>query len=131
MRTLIVEDTLINQEFLRMIMSAWGECQVADCGERAVDVFAGALETAPFDIVFMDIMLPGIDGLQTLERIRDLEQSRGILPGDGIKAIITTALDEADRAAHLGTGGHAVSCLAKPVRPDAVERELRKFGLIG
>ncbi|ADU62016.1 MAG: response regulator [Pseudodesulfovibrio sp.] len=131
MRTLIVEDTLINQEFLRMIMSAWGECHVADCGERAVDVFAGALEVAPFDIVLMDVMLPGIDGLQTLERIRALEQSRGILPGDGIKAIITTALDEADRAAQLRDHGFAVSCLAKPVRQDAVERELRKFGLIG
>lgn len=131
MRTLIVEDTLINQEFLRMIMSPWGECQVADCGELAVDFFAGALETAPFDIVFMDVMLPGIDGLQTLERIRALEQSRGILPADGIKAIITTALDEAERATQLGTHGHPVSCLSKPVRQDAVERELRKFGLIG
>jgi two-component system chemotaxis response regulator CheY len=129
MRTLIVEDSLINQEFLKMIMSSWGECHVADCGEQAIDAFAGALESAPFDIVFMDVMLPGIDGIQTLERMRELERGRGIPPEQGIRAIITTALDdEADNAPPHGD--HGASRLPKPVRQDAVERELRRLGLI-
>jgi two-component system chemotaxis response regulator CheY len=130
MRTLIVEDTLINREFLKMIMSSWGECQVAESGERAVETFAAALDHAPFDVVFMDIMLPGIDGLQALERIRALEAAKGIQPGGGVKAIITTALDDDDKASRAYIHGHAISYITKPVRQDAIEEELRKFGLI-
>jgi two-component system chemotaxis response regulator CheY len=129
MRTLIVEDSLINQEFLKMIMSSWGECHVADCGERAIDAFAGALESAPFDVVFMDVMLPGMDGIQTLERMRELERGRGIPPERGIRAIITTALDD-EAGNGPDHGDHGASRLPKPVRQDAVERELRRLGLI-
>ncbi|WP_285906298.1 response regulator [Pseudodesulfovibrio pelocollis] len=131
MRALIVEDTLINREFLKLILSSFGECRVADCGEQALDVFSGALDTAPFDIVFMDVMLPGINGLETLERMRSVERGRGIPPESGIKAIITTALDEDEGALRAsGTMGQVAACIPKPVCQEVVERELRCLGLI-
>lgn len=130
MRTLIVEDTLINQEFLKMIMADWGECIVVESGEAAVAVFADSLENSPFDIIFMDIMLPGIDGLQALERIRALETQKGITPGNEAKAIITTALDDDGKASRAYIHGQAISYITKPIRQNIIEDELRKFGLI-
>ena len=130
MRILIVEDTLVNQEFLKMILSQWGECTVAESGEEAVVLFSESLEAAPFDIVFMDIMLPGIDGLQALEQIRAMEREAGVAPGDETRAIVTTALDDDEKASRAFIHGQAIAYIAKPIRQDKIEAELRNFGLI-
>lgn len=130
MRALIVEDSLINQEFLKMIMAEWGQCFVAESGEAAITAFAEALDSDPFDVVFMDVMLPGMDGLQTLERIRDLESKKGIAPGNETRAIITTALDSDDAATRAFIHGQAIAYITKPVRQEKVEDELRRLGLI-
>lgn len=130
MRALIVEDTLINQEFLKMIMADHGDCQVVESGEAAIEAFGTALEDEPFDLVFMDIMLPGMDGLQALERIRDMETKSGVAPGKEVKAIVTTALDDDDKASRAYIHGQAISYITKPIRQEKVEDELRKFGLI-
>jgi len=133
MRALIVEDTLINREFLKLILSTFGECHVADCGEQALDLFAGALDTAPFDIVFMDVMLPGIDGLETVKRMRGLERGRGVPAERRVKVIVTTALDEGEGGVGpeaCDASGCISACIAKPVHQEVVERELRRLGVI-
>ncbi len=130
MRALIVEDTLLNQEFLKMILADWGECHVVESGEAAIAAYSDALESAPFDIIFMDIMLPGMDGLQALEHIRALENKNGVRPGNETKAIVLTALDDDDKASRASLHGQAISYLTKPVRQEAIEKELKKFGLI-
>lgn len=130
MRILIVEDNYISQEFLREILEEWGECHVAESGEDAVEAFAEGLKTAPYSIVFMDIMLPGIDGLQALEQIREKEKLSGIRYDNEVKAIITTALDDDVKAARAFIQGQAIAYINKPIRRDMVEEELKKFGLI-
>jgi len=131
MRTLIVEDTLINQEFLKMIMEERGECVVAESGEEGIEAVSRALdESTPFDLIFMDIILPGMDGLQALEHIRALENKRDIAPGNETKVIITTALDDDAKASRAYIHGQAISYITKPIRQERIEDELRKFGLI-
>ena len=130
MRILIVEDTLINQEFLKMILAERGECVVAESGEEAVALFSEALQATPFDIVFMDIMLPGIDGLQALEQIRAMEKEADVAPGSEAYAIVATALDDDEKASRAYLHGQAVAYITKPISQDKVEAELRTFGLI-
>lgn len=130
MRILIVEDNYISQEFLRDTMEEWGECKVVESGEAAVEEFGKALSDNPYSIVFMDIMLPGIDGLQALEQIREKEKLNGIRADKEVKAIITTALDDDAKAARAFIQGQAIAYINKPIRRDMVEEELRKFGLI-
>lgn len=131
MKTLIVEDTLINQEFLKMIVEQWGESVVADSGEQALEKFSHAARSgSPFEVVFMDIMLPGMDGLQALEKIRAVESESGIDEEGQAKVIVMTALDDDTNAMRAFMHGKAVSYMTKPVRQDAVQAELEKLGLI-
>lgn len=130
MRALIVEDTLINQEFLKMIVGQWADCVVVESGEEAIDAFENALGNTPFDIIFMDIMLPGIDGLQTLEHIRAMEERRGTPQDKMTKTIVTTALDDDGAASRAYIQGQALAYITKPIREEAIEVELRNFGLI-
>lgn len=131
MRTLIVEDTLINQEFLKMIMEDWGECTVVETGEGALEAFQNGLESGtPFDLIFMDIMLPGMDGLQALEKIRALEAEHGVAEQDQTRTIVTTALDNDANASRAFIQGQALSYITKPIRQEKIEAELRNFGMI-
>jgi DNA-binding NtrC family response regulator len=59
----------------------------------------------PFDIVFLDINMPGLDGAQTLRALR------GVYPG--LFVVIITGLPDDPRVAQMLSEG-AVTCIAKP-----------------
>ena len=72
-RVLVVEDELHLANGLRFNLEAEGhQVQVADTGEAALDV----LKAAPtgFDIVVLDVMLPGKDGFTVMSEMRDAGQ---------------------------------------------------------
>jgi DNA-binding response OmpR family regulator len=68
-RILIVEDERHIAEGLRFNLDAEGyRVAVADTGEAALEVLATA--AAPFDVVVLDVMLPGIDGFGVIAQMR-------------------------------------------------------------
>ncbi|HMM38236.1 MAG TPA: response regulator [Desulfovibrio sp.] len=130
-RVLIVEDNAVNREFLLAVLSRHGECATAPSGEDALELFQRTLlEGTPFDLVFMDVLLPGMDGLQALERIRDLERSAGRVEGNGAKVVVATALDDDQYAARAFSQDQAVSFIAKPLSVDRILSGLRRFGFL-
>jgi two-component system cell cycle response regulator DivK len=73
MRILIVEDNPKNLKLFRVIVEAMGhECLTAEDGIAGV---ATALTEGP-DLVFMDIQMPGMDGVTALHRLRERESMR-------------------------------------------------------
>ena len=129
MRTLIVEDAFISQEFLCALMEKRGECVVVGSGEEGVQAFRRSLEDGrPFELVFMDILLPGMDGLQALETIRAMELENGVAE---TKVIVITALDDDLAASRAYIHGHALSYITKPIHKPDLEAELEKFGFTG
>lgn len=83
-RVLIVEDNKVNQALLSAALARQGFTTfVADNGEDAIRI----LGPGGFDVVLMDIQIPGIDGLETTRRIR-----AGTTPSRGIPIIALTAL---------------------------------------
>ncbi len=109
-RALIAEDNMVNQEVLRGILERRGISVVcAETGEAAVRILAES--DGLFDIVFMDLQMPGMDGTEAAREIR-----RSSLKSSGILIIALTAnTSEEDRIRSLAAGMDAF--LKKPVNP--------------
>jgi len=106
---LIVDDESAIRESLRGVLE--------DEGYRVTDAASGEacldqLQQKSFDVVLLDIWLPGMDGLQTLEQIRELETAPEVIIISGHGTIETAV-----RATKLG----AFDFLEKPL---SVERTL-------
>ena len=126
LRTLIVEDDPSSAILLSEILAGYGDCQSAAAGESALVLFEKAIfEYRPYDLICLDIMLPGMDGQQVLEAMRrreqDLERESKIIMITALSS--TAALMTAFRAG-------ATSYLVKPIRKASLLLELRKFGLV-
>ena len=95
MRTLIVEDDFTSRILLQSLLSQYGECHIAVNGREAVAAFRTAQESGQtYDLICMDIMMPEMDGQAAVREIRALEEAEGTLSTNGVKIIMTTALDD-------------------------------------
>ena len=102
-RLLLVDDNASNCELFRALLEHTGlSITCAGGGEEGV----AQVQTAPFDVVFMDVQMPGMDGLEATRRIRSLGFSN--LPVVALTANVMPAQVAACRAA--GMSDH----LAKP-----------------
>jgi two-component system, chemotaxis family, chemotaxis protein CheY len=130
MRILIVEDDFGSRRLMQKLVSDYGQCDVVVDGEEAVEAFRLAWEeNSPYDVIFLDIMLPKMDGQEALRRIREIEQSIGVQPSDEVKVIMTTVLEDPKNVVEAYNKGGATSYLVKPVERNKVIEELDRLGL--
>jgi len=131
MRALIVDDDFYSRSFLEYIMHPYAFCDVAVNGEEAVMAFQKALEEKrPFSIVFMDLLMPVIDGPKALREIREIERDFGVDKASQARVIITSVLEDAEDTHNAMYLGEATSFLQKPVDEKSVLSELRRLGLV-
>lgn len=131
MRILIVEDDYTSMKLMQKLLSAYGETTTAGNGEEALEAFRLAMdESKPFDLICLDIMMPGIDGQQVLKSIRAMEKVRGITPKKEAKIIMTTALDSPKDVIEAYYQGGCSSYLVKPIEKKQVIEKLRELELI-
>ena len=122
-RVLIVEDNQVNQLVLIRILESLGiSPEVAHHGQEAVDLVrvAGAHS---FNLIFMDCMMPVLDGLAATRMIRSHEQVHGGRRA-WIIAVTANALAN-DRQRCLDTGMD--DYLSKPVTPAALGEVLARW----
>ena len=130
MRILIIEDDPVSALYMKETLSEFGSIEVARDGRHGLDAFQKALSRQePFDVLFVDLMMPRMDGHQTLENIRAVEDSLGLAPGQRIKAIVVTASEDKRHITRAFFRGEAVAYLNKPVTRERVAEELNRFGL--
>jgi CheY-like chemotaxis protein/HPt (histidine-containing phosphotransfer) domain-containing protein len=116
LRILIAEDNAINQRVLQLWLESHGYTpDVVGDGTRAVE----AVLERGYDVVFMDVQMPGLDGLAATRAIHEA------LPSDRPRIVaLSAATDAADRAACLAAGMDQF--LAKPLQKarlvDALEQ---------
>ena len=112
---LIVDDAPENLQVLGEILQAHYRVRAASNGERALQVAAS--EPRP-DIVLLDIMMPGIDGYEVLQRLHTNAATSDI-PVIFVTAM--TAVGDEERGLNLG----AVDYITKPVQPAIVLARVR------
>jgi len=117
LRVAVVEDEARYSDALCGYIRRYGECRKlevrADCFESGLgflDRYAGG-----YDAVFLDILMPGIDGLETAHRLRDLDDEVDII-------FVTTVAQYAIRGYEVG----AIGFMVKPVNYEEVEQKLDK-----
>ena len=131
MKCLIVEDDLISRRILKELLSSLCDCDIAINGEEAIVSFQMAhAGKRPYELICMDIMMPGIDGQEALRRIRELEKELEIPPNLEVKVIMTTALDDPRSVVQAFYKGGATSYIVKPISKQKLMNELRQLGLI-
>lgn len=131
MKILIVEDDFVARRTLKEILSPYGECDVVVDGEEAIQAFQMAWEEkAPYDLICMDIMMPRLDGQESLTRIREMEKHKGVKGSDEVRVIMISALDDPKTVINAFYRGGATAYIVKPVRKKALLQEIRAFGLI-
>lgn len=114
-RVLVVEDNPANQRITRTLLEEL-RCSVAvvDSGLAALE----ACEREAFEVVLMDIMMPGLDGRETTRRLR---ARAGHQPW--VVAVTASALPEDERACYEAG---VDDFLSKPVKLDALRRSLER-----
>jgi two-component system sensor histidine kinase BarA len=114
---LVVDDHLGNLRLAEVFLSEMG-VQVHTCssGTEAIEAFS----QQPFDIVFMDIQMPGMDGIETTQRLRQLESHTNV----PIVALTAHAL-ASERQQLLSSGMD--DYLTKPLNEKLLGHVLRRW----
>jgi len=119
---LVAEDNEINALLARALLTRLGHRPtVAGNGEAAVESWSAARAAGkPFDLVLMDVQMPGMDGLEAARRIRAAETQAGDRP---VRMLALTANAQSeDRAACIAAGMDGL--LVKPLDRERLREAL-------
>ena len=120
-RLLLAEDIEINQEIVLSLLEPTGvEIDCADNGEQAIEMFAE--NPAGYDLIFMDMQMPKVDGLEATRRIRALDIPRA----KDIPIIAMTAnvfREDIEKCMDAGMNGH----VGKPIDLDEVIKVIKQY----
>ncbi|HLB79054.1 MAG TPA: response regulator [Dongiaceae bacterium] len=116
-RLLLVDDDRVIQQLVTYMLQREGYCvELADCGRVAIE----AMRETPYDLVLMDILMPDMDGVETVQRIRALAGAAGRVP-----VIALTGNERPDQVAgYLAAGMN--DHVAKPIEATDLLAAIRR-----
>lgn len=119
LRVLIAEDNEINQRVIVGLVERLGHStEIVSDGEEVLEI----LQSQEFDVILMDIQMPGIDGVMAAKWIRSSDGPAAKIP---IVALTANAM-VGDREKYLSQGMD--DYLPKPIDPEALAEVLARFG---
>ncbi|MDY0385502.1 MAG: response regulator [Geobacter sp.] len=131
LRCLIIDDDELGRELLAAQLESYAVCDLAADGYEGVAKFAAALlEGNPYQVIFLDIVMPGMDGHAAAKAIRGLEQERGIVVEHGVNIVVLSALNTPQDIIQAYVSAQSAAHLVKPVKPERLLKTLCKMGLI-
>jgi PAS domain S-box-containing protein len=119
LHVLLAEDNAVNQRLaVRLLEKRGHSVKVAANGREALE----AMEKERFDLVFMDVQMPEMDGLEATIAIREKEKSSGL--HQPIIALTAHAMKgDREKCLDVGMDGY----LTKPIRPPELEEILEEY----
>jgi CheY-like chemotaxis protein/nitrogen-specific signal transduction histidine kinase len=126
LRVLLCDDNVINQKVALRLMQQMG--YKADVAVNGVECLQ-AIERLPYDIIFMDVQMPEMDGLEATRQIRERQKNPGasgnFKPNIAIVAMTANAMQgDRDKCINAGMDDY----LSKPIRPEDIRKILELWG---
>jgi CheY-like chemotaxis protein len=122
---LVVDDVEINREILMaLLIPSNMEISTAGNGLEAVELYTK--NPGLYDLIFMDVQMPGVDGYEATRRIRTIEKENSLLGGKKIPIVAMTAnvfREDIEKCLAAGMDDH----VGKPVDLADVMDKLRKY----
>jgi CheY-like chemotaxis protein len=126
LRIMVCDDNAINQKVAQRVLQQMGyPVTVTSNGREAVE----ALDRERFDLIFMDLQMPEMNGLEATQAIRERQQDSSRFPNCQPAVIIiamTASAMVGDRDKCLASGMD--DYVAKPVRPEDVRVAIENWG---
>ena len=116
-RILAAEDNPTNQKVLAALLSPLGvELTIVDDGQAAIDRW----RAGGFDLILMDIQMPGVSGLAAARAIREAEAERGLTPTPIVALSANAMSHQVDSYLAAGMNAH----VAKPIEAGVLYRTI-------
>ncbi len=130
MRFLVAEDDFPSRVLVQRTLQPYGEVTIAVNGKQALAACERAIEMGrPFDLLCLDIMMPEMDGLVVLDRVRALELEAGIEGLARCRVLMVTALGDS-RHVITAFNSQCEGYLVKPFEKDDLLAKLAELDLI-
>ncbi|RIL09674.1 MAG: response regulator [Proteobacteria bacterium] len=125
MKVLIVEDDVTSNALITNIVSPEAQCIQAYNGVEAFKCYSDSLQAGdPFDLMFLDLMMPQMGGKELLSKIREFEQQNEVTPDRALKVVVLTAVGDEETEFELNFLG-CIEYLVKPITVKKVKDSLK------
>lgn len=131
-KTLVVDDDVFIGSKMELMLNLLGISDVTRAvnGLQATELFERALrEATPYTLVFLDIIMPEMDGQAALKRMRAMEKEAGVSGADRSIIIMTTSLGSPNDMMEALFEGDCTDYLVKPVDEAALQGMLARHDL--
>lgn len=135
MNILIVDDDLVSRVKLTKLLSSYGTCTAVEDGPSALCQFGFAFGIGkPFDLIAMDVEMPGMRGQDAVKAIRQWENKLAVespmeYPVDQCAKIVMVTASSDMATISSSYRQLCDDYIVKPVTPENVQRCLVKLGL--
>ncbi|PLX68732.1 MAG: response regulator [Denitrovibrio sp.] len=131
MNFLIADDDLVTRHMLAALLKEYGQTSEASNGKEVITAYKLSQKgLKPFDALFIDIMMPVMDGKEAVSQIRAIEKIHGVAPDKEAKIIMLSALDDPKNVMDSFYNSGATSYLIKPINAEKLKKELTKLNLL-
>lgn len=130
LRCLVVDDDEVGRELLILNLQGIASCDCAVNGREALGKYSASLDAEPYDLIFLDIVMPELDGNEAAKAIRRMELERGITPDKGVNIIVLSSLNTPQDIVKSYISAQSAAHLVKPLNAVKLKKTLRQLGLI-
>jgi len=130
MNILIVDDEIVSRHMVAALLKPYGNTSEAVNGLEAVQAYKISRKNqTPYDVIFLDILMPEMDGKTAASQIRAIEKIHDVPAGKEVKIVMLSALDDPKNVIESYYNSGATSYIVKPVSKDKLEAEFKKLKL--
>ena len=128
LKVLVVDDNMVNRVSMEKIMSEFGSVESKKSGQEAVYAFETNLQFGRnYDLVLLDIIMPDIDGLKVLQKMRAIEKEYELSAKERAKIFMVTSHAHKD----IVLSSLKIGCddyIVKPLQREIIVEKLLEFG---